>query len=394
MGLNNELVSVIIPVYNVEEYLDDCVNSVLQQTYTNLQIILVDDGSTDNSGIICDKYLSIDDRVQVIHSENGGSVSARKKGLSVAEGEYIGFVDSDDYIDANLFSVLVNAMSEMDCDFVHSGYYEIDGNTCIRKNVFESNTYEIDNFEESMELLKCLFLDLKSQRTMSSSIWSKLFKRELIIKCFNKIDDKQQIGEDALNLCRCILESKRITTISNCGYYYVVRNNSLSHVDNKSEFLSHISFCNYFIEIMKEYGIYEYLKNDIYDFCESILLYITKKSKAEYCRIIQYYLPDITRLINKKIILYGAGLVGQDLFSQICDSGSVRLVYWADKKFSGTDSKNGIKCIKPGDIIYAEYDFVLIALSDENLSKVVKNELIELGVDEENIVWEKPQRYF
>ncbi len=104
--MNRPLISVIIPVYNVEKYLCKCIDSVLAQTYTNLEIILVDDGSTDNSGQICDEYTVKDKRVKVIHQQNGGVSSARNAGLNAAHGEYIGFVDGDDYIDADMFATL------------------------------------------------------------------------------------------------------------------------------------------------------------------------------------------------------------------------------------------------------------------------------------------------
>ena len=98
------LISVIVPVYNIEKYLERCVNSIREQTYTNLEILLVDDGSTDSSGTICDKFAEEDNRVRVFHKENGGSSSARNLGIAEAKGEYLGFVDSDDYISANTYS--------------------------------------------------------------------------------------------------------------------------------------------------------------------------------------------------------------------------------------------------------------------------------------------------
>lgn len=394
MDNNNKLVSVIIPVYNAEEYLDNCINSVLQQTYNNLQIILIDDGSTDKSGLICDKYSSIDSRIQVIHSKNEGSVSSRKKGLAIAKGEYVGFVDSDDYINKDLFSVLVNVMNETDSDFVHSGYYEVNGESTVRKNVFPYKVYEIKNKDEAIKLLKELFLNLKGQKTMSSSIWSKIFKKDLICKCFSMLDNSQQIGEDGLNLCRCIMESKRFTTIPECAYYYVIRNNSLSHIDNEGSFIKHISFCDNFIDIMKEYEIDTSLKNEMFEFCKSTLLPIIKRGQTEPCIVKQYYFPNINKLKGKRIIIYGAGMVGQDVFRQIKGINEIKIVCWVDKKFSGNSVRDGVSCLKPGNLLEQEYDNVLIALEDENMAETVKNELKDLGIDEKNIIWEKIQRYF
>ena len=109
----NKLISIIIPVYNVEKYLEDCLNSVVNQTYKNLEIILIDDGSTDNSGKICDLYAKKDNRIVVIHKENAGVSSARNVGLKIAKGLYIGFVDPDDYIAEDMYEILYQNIIKM-----------------------------------------------------------------------------------------------------------------------------------------------------------------------------------------------------------------------------------------------------------------------------------------
>ncbi len=108
--MKNDLISVIVPVYNVEKYMERCVDSILRQTYTNIEIILVDDGSTDASSRLCDEYAARDGRIKVVHKENGGLSDARDAGLAVAEGDYIGYVDSDDWIEPDMYELM-----HMDC---------------------------------------------------------------------------------------------------------------------------------------------------------------------------------------------------------------------------------------------------------------------------------------
>ena len=115
------MISVIVPIYNVEEYLDDCINSLLNQTYRDLEIVLVDDGSTDRSGIICDFYGEKDNRIKVLHKENGGLMSAWKYGVLKARGDYIVFVDSDDWIDKDMYQRLFERISESNADIVLCG---------------------------------------------------------------------------------------------------------------------------------------------------------------------------------------------------------------------------------------------------------------------------------
>ena len=114
----NPLISVIVPVYNVEKYLGKCVDSILAQTYENLEIILVEDGTKDNSGAICDAYAAKDSRIRVIHKENGGLSSARNAGMDIARGEYFGFVDSDDWIEPKMYETLLNLAEKYHADLV------------------------------------------------------------------------------------------------------------------------------------------------------------------------------------------------------------------------------------------------------------------------------------
>ena len=151
------LISVIIPVYNVEEYLRECVDSVLSQTYENYEIILVDDGSTDNSGKICDEYAK-NSKITVIHKENGGLSDTRNKGLELAKGEYIYFLDSDDFIVSETFEELVSAITKADADFVFfdSLSFEDEGrNYNIEQRYVRKNDYGTQNGAACLlELLK------------------------------------------------------------------------------------------------------------------------------------------------------------------------------------------------------------------------------------------------
>jgi len=170
MNAVSELISIIVPVYNVERYLSNCVESVINQTYSNTEIILVDDGSTDNSGQICDSYLDKDDRVIVIHKKNGGLSDARNRGIKAARGKYLIFVDSDDVIDASLVEYLYNLAIDTGsdigiCDFVHC--------------------YDVDDIEFKKETRHSTFsgesaiVEMLYQTSFLVAACAKIFKREL-----------------------------------------------------------------------------------------------------------------------------------------------------------------------------------------------------------------------
>lgn len=136
-------ISVIVPIYNVEKYLNKCIDSIVNQTYKNLEIILIDDGSTDGSGDICDEYAGRDMRIKVFHQENKGVVAARKVGIKNATGEYIGFVDGDDYIDSNMFAELYHLINKKEADIVSSGWKrEYRGSEAVLYDNFQEGVYD------------------------------------------------------------------------------------------------------------------------------------------------------------------------------------------------------------------------------------------------------------
>lgn len=164
------LLSVIIPVYNVKPYLEKCVESIVDQTYHNLQIILVDDGSTDGSQTICDELAQKDSRIVVIHKENGGLSTARNVGMDRAKGDYIAFVDSDDWLERNMYEVLINQLEAHDADLVACSFYECKGDE--KKAVGDSKNISVFNTEE-------IFINKNQLRFL---VWNKVFRRSFVEK--------------------------------------------------------------------------------------------------------------------------------------------------------------------------------------------------------------------
>lgn len=257
------LISVIIPIYNVEKYLERCVQSVVEQTYKNLEIILVDDGSTDSSKEICDKLLVTDRRITVIHQKNGGSVLARKKGLEFANGEYIAFVDSDDWIEANMYEKLLDVIVCNQADFVHSDcYHEFEDGLAVQKIQYAGKGVYDEKDDKASILYDSLFARNKREK-INPSIWSKLFKAEFAKKCFDRIPDEQCFGEDILYLCECIINSRKIAIVYQSFYHYFIRQDSLSHYVNEEKIAEIVSLYQYLKGMLLHYGFYERLKKDL-----------------------------------------------------------------------------------------------------------------------------------
>ena len=216
----NDLISIIVPVYNVEQYLRKCIESIKNQTYTNIEIIIVDDGSTDNSGAICDELKQTDNRIQVLHKKNGGLSDARNAGLKIAKGEFVGFVDSDDYIKEDMFETLYKLNKEHHSDIAIVSYYELYKGKVI-------GVRDTKNLEElnKIEALKELLIDRKIQ----SYAWNKLFKREL----FENIEfPTNKNFEDIATTLVLFEKANKVVLLEDPKYYYVRRDDSIIGVRN------------------------------------------------------------------------------------------------------------------------------------------------------------------
>lgn len=213
-------ISVIIPVYKVEPYLDRCLQSVIKQSYTSLEIILVDDGSPDNSGEMCDTWAQKDSRIKVIHKENGGLSSARNTGLTIATGKYVFFVDSDDWITKDALAYLIQLIEDTDADIVSGSYVITDGSS---KYISQHNKYRIMNREEALEY----YLKIGMSRRISDyPAWGKLYKKELIDKIQFPVG---QLYEDVATVYRLIMSCKQYVKSEKIIYYYYKNNNSITH---------------------------------------------------------------------------------------------------------------------------------------------------------------------
>ncbi|MBO5712949.1 MAG: glycosyltransferase family 2 protein [Clostridia bacterium] len=214
----SKLISIIVPVYKVEQYLDRCITSILNQTHTNIEVILVDDGSPDNSGAICDKYAKLDSRVKVIHKENGGVSSARNLGLELAKGEYFGFIDSDDYIEPNMYESLYAEIEKSGADMAVCGFKQVRVNGDSKVNDADDS---VDFSKEN--IIKNYFTEGIIKELMYAPV-NKLYKKETFILL--RFDTKYALGEDILYLLSCIEKSNKITYVKGAFYNYIIRENS------------------------------------------------------------------------------------------------------------------------------------------------------------------------
>lgn len=215
--MKKDLVSIIVPVYNVEKYLSDCIVSICNQTYSQLEIILIDDGSTDSSGQICEQYRQIDNRIRVFHQKNAGAACAKNVGLDNASGEYICFVDSDDYISSDYIYNLIHAIKDSNADIIECTFFTVFKNK-VDRQTFKSSKERFTSLEYLSEYIK----DWKC-----SLLWNKLFRSSLLQNV--RFKKGRRCIDDEFFTYKAVLNSKEIIRINKAIYYYRQRKSSVTN---------------------------------------------------------------------------------------------------------------------------------------------------------------------
>lgn len=285
----DNLISIIVPVYNVEKYLRRCVDSILAQTYQNIEVLLIDDGSPDDSGKICDEYAQKDSRVRVFHKENAGVSSARNLGLKEAKGDYVGFVDADDYIDNKMYEVLLNNLIKEQADISVCSYYQEDNQGVFQKH-WPKDDYLVMNGEEQIK-------NLISNNYYTCSCWDRLFKRELIGDI--TFDESISFYEDYLFLYEVTKKSKNTVFDSKPLYYYCNNLQSAARRPFDIKKMDIVNVCrDVMIDISKSFpGIYNCAKVEfvrINLFCSSLIAVSSGDYKDQIGYLqknIRHYMP-------------------------------------------------------------------------------------------------------
>lgn len=293
-----KLISIIVPVYNVEKYLEQCLDSILNQTYKNLEIILVDDGSTDNSGSICDRYGEKDSRIKVIHQKNGGVCAARNTALKAVTGDYIGFVDPDDWCAEDMFEYLCTKLEETDSDVSVCRYYRI-----IEGKTTTSRCDGIDRVLTKDEAIE----ELVNHFIIRHIFWNKLFKRELFE---DFLFPEGRIYEGRMTVHQLLLKCEKVILCGSPKYYY--RKNDESYI-YKVDLKSMLDFVIACITIYNNLADkYEHLqKKMMRDFCDTIARLADERielseeileANREDIEVIQNFIEENHKFIYRKLL--------------------------------------------------------------------------------------------
>ena len=378
--MNTPLVSIIIPIYNSEAFLDKCIQSALNQSYKNIEIILVDDGSIDSSGEICDNYSSIDNRIKTIHKTNGGLVSSRKAGLKSSTGEYILYIDGDDWIELDLIKNYIDQVIKFNADVVVSSHIvNLEGREDILMNSLPSGVYDKDKLI-SIVYPKMLYTGKFSQFGIFSYSWGKLYRKEILLENQLKVDENITMGEDALCLYPTLLDANTLVILEQPGYHYRQRADSLIKTLRKIEIHKMQKVYDDLKNIFSNKGVLDIMLSQLQYYLLSLLIINTEGPNLDNKL---YPFNDIKSEDN--LIIYGGGTFGQHLYKKIVNYKTHNILAWVDEKHKHY-SKLNLPVTGFDKIKNIKYDIILIALIDEDNSNKALSKLIKHGTDKEKII--------
>lgn len=372
-----ELISVIITIYNAEAYLEQCLDSVCSQTYRNLEIILVDDGSDDRCSDICDAYAQRDSRVTVIHKENEGAVRARKTGYEVSHGKYISMIDSDDWLELDMLEKLHDALITQQVDISMCGRYEDSGKTVRRVcQGIPAGRYGaarlISDVFPNMIVNKDFF-----EWGLFPSLWDKLFKRELLMPHIIDVDDRLPMGNDAACVYPCLLNADSIYILDECLYHYRQTDGSMvRQVKKEKQIKEGFRLLYHTVDLV--FAKYSHIYDLREQWLQYVLFLMVPRADALYEDIekIDFLFPYSGVKKGSNIILYGMGTYGKRLHHFLVETKFCNIVSAVDSNYEHL-RRQGFPVESPEAIGKYDYDAIVVAMSFAKSRKAVYDYLIK-----------------
>ena len=381
--MGNKKLSIIVPAYNAEQYIEECILSIINQDYHNIEVIIVDDGSTDSSHEICSKLSLLDNRVKYIFQENKGVIEARKKGVFASSGDYICFVDADDFVLHKAYSYAEEAMdSDVDMILFAIARYFDEDNIKVDSPKVSAGRYDRKEIEAVIFPQLIWNFDRKCPG-MEPQLGVNIIKRSLIVEQYEELTENFWYGEDMALIYPIYLKANNLQIFDD--YYYM-------HRQRNCECWPYVKSNNYFTGLAE---LYHYLIKEFNELLDKHLLrkqieywymYATQLKKVSYgeSHIDNFLFPFDKVEKGRKIILYGAGNVGRTYYNQLVKLNYCEKIIWVDKKYKLLNDER----IKSPEIIKKEnFDYFVIAIENISVCKQIKCEYIKKCIDKNAIVY-------
>lgn len=376
----NETLSVVVPVYNVEKYLSRALDSILQQTYPVYEVICVDDGSTDSSLDILHEYAKKDSRIKVIHKENGGLVSARKAGIAKASGTYAAYVDSDDFIEPNMYEEMMALAAQNQADLVTSGLIRDYGSsTTVEWESIDAGVYAGEQIKTEI-LAHLIDKNFFYKARVSPHIINMVFRTDILKTVQMNVENIVNVGEDDAVFYPYLFRCNTVVISGKNFYHYCIRESGSIMGTKKADDPEAIYAL--FRHLEKEFQLADQPGLDLmkqFQIQKTYFMMLRCASKVlAYDGEILYPFGKLCK--EDKILLYGAGKFGVEMKAYLEEQG-FHVVAWADK------SANRPGMIRPNEISKVDYDCVIIAVLIADAVEQIKMDLNELHVPEGKILF-------
>lgn len=385
-----ELISIVVPVYNIERYIEQCVLSICGQTYKNIEIILIDDGSTDGSGNICDNLAERDQRIKVIHKKHGGLATARRDGVNSAKGKYIGFVDGDDWIESDMYESLYNFAVENDAQMVTSaGYREYpSGRGGILKDGLPQGLYDMADADNL--LIRNIFpMGFAKKYYLNGAVWNKLYEKNIITEVINNMEDNFIFFEDNVLNIGAVAKAKRIFIQHDVYYHHRERTDSITYRSDVHSFEHMTKAYFYFQKIINESNYKKIWQKQLDEYIICSNFECLQTFLGDKYIVSKYVFPMNLIPTGSKVIIYGAGIVGKGYKSWADETGFCKVVKWVDKYVSSENhGVCGVESVE--SIPLVDFDYIVIAVKNKGVAQEIIEDLKQYQIDREKIVWEYP----
>ena len=380
--------SIVVPVRNGEDYLSQCIESILRQTFTDFELILINNASTDGSELIIDRYRQMDKRIVVLYADNLKVNAVRKIGVTHAVGEYIGFVDCDDWVECDMYDTLLDFCDKNKLDMASSGM--------IKEFVHEKRKEKFpDNIPagvyNKIELRDKVYPTMLCRQPLFShgvqpNIWNKLFRREIITDIFADLDTDIIYGEDATVVYAALLKSSRVGFVNENYYHYRIHDKSNTYTVQKEFLTSSLKLYRQLETIFKNDEQFDVLFEQLkYFMLATSFFNLNLVFGINVHEMMRWYMPFSYIISGKKVALFGAGNVGHDFYNAINLCCDVELVHWVDNNRSIVEDG---KKESPFVLTQDRVDFVIIAVKEKLASAEIKQKLKEYGYNDKQILWQ------
>lgn len=385
--MNEQLLSVIVPVYNSERYLARCVDSLLDQTYQVMEILLINDGSADGSGKICDSYAEKYNNIFAFHQKNTGANAARKKGIEHAKGSYIAFVDSDDWIAPDFFEVLMLAAEKENADMVTTNVtVDTESGSMVSSSAVANGSYTQEEIERYI-FPRMVYDDIQRKPGIFAYLCGKVLKREPLLESISGLDIRLTYGEDGAIVFPLLARISKLAVTDYPGYHYVQHGASVTHRLEPDMFRNVYYLEEYLKRKFEETGKYALVETQIHYFIRDLLFRIIETNYGVDCGRILCVPPYEIIPRSSKLVIYGAGKAGKEFVRLLLRDHYAKVTAWVDQNFERELYSYQIE--NPESIKDKEYDYILIALTDEKKVYEVRDYLHSIGIEDKKILWKE-----